>query len=404
MRENGVPYAAFGLLWRAFGAQLLMRGCSAEDAAREAGHFDEVFVQPLDLDDNTGCGNDVASVIGSFNPTWDSSLSADEQYFKAVAFAEVILRNKLEEIWAVCRASGIVREALKQMENRVVVLDRYCPWKGVLAHSEAQFVVYPSQRGGLAPKWCPAEQTVSLKSIFRLHGQEKVRRSCRSSPASPPFASATTAVSLSHATSSMMPSLPAAWRSALARKNRKDENPWVCFQNSTRKANRKKSPLKSAANRSSLHLMRVPSRLNLNSSNRIFTLICDRLTRPPTSVPFHAATKIFFVEDTGSSFRVVQQSAVPQSVGALGLLNIAVQNLVKNVKFEVRATKFGGYAFVGNPNHISSFILIKSLWKELAKRVNDNLIIAIPVREAMIFIPEKKRMNSFRSLPRRVWP
>lgn len=112
---------------------------------------------------------------------------------------------------------------------------------------------------------------------------------------------------------------------------------------------------------------------------------------PLPSVPFHAATKIFFVEDTGSSFRVVQQSAVPQSVGALGLLNIAVQNLVKNVKFEVRATKFGGYAFVGNPNHISSFILIKSLWKELAKRVNDNLIIAIPVREAMIFIPEKKK-------------
>ena len=156
VRENGVPYAAFGLLWRAFGAQLLMRGCSAEDAAREAAHFDEIFVQPLDLDDNTGCGSDVASVIGSFNPTWDSSLSADEQYFKAVAFAEVILRNKLEEIWAVCRASGIVREALKQMENRVVVLDRYCPWKGVLAHSEAQFVVYPSQRGGFGAQVVPS--------------------------------------------------------------------------------------------------------------------------------------------------------------------------------------------------------------------------------------------------------
>ena len=68
VRENGVPYAAFGLLWRAFGAQLLMRGCSAEDAAREAGHFDEVFVQPLDLDDNTGCGSDVASVIAPSTP------------------------------------------------------------------------------------------------------------------------------------------------------------------------------------------------------------------------------------------------------------------------------------------------------------------------------------------------
>ena len=54
VRENGVPYAAFGLLWREFGEEFLLRHCSKEDTAREFARFDEQFVQPLDLDDNTG--------------------------------------------------------------------------------------------------------------------------------------------------------------------------------------------------------------------------------------------------------------------------------------------------------------------------------------------------------------
>ena len=46
IRENGVPYAAFGLLWEAVGADIL-----GEELAVK---FDESFVQPLDNNDNTG--------------------------------------------------------------------------------------------------------------------------------------------------------------------------------------------------------------------------------------------------------------------------------------------------------------------------------------------------------------
>ena len=53
VRENGVPYAAFGLLWREFGQTLL---------GEEADNFDEHFIQPLDLEDNTGCGHPLASI------------------------------------------------------------------------------------------------------------------------------------------------------------------------------------------------------------------------------------------------------------------------------------------------------------------------------------------------------
>ena len=78
--------------------RLLESVTEPDEAAREAAHFDEKFIQPLDLDDNTGCGSELASAVGAFNPAWDSDVSADERYFEAVDFACGILKRKLEEL------------------------------------------------------------------------------------------------------------------------------------------------------------------------------------------------------------------------------------------------------------------------------------------------------------------
>mgnify|MGYP000255421485 CR=1 FL=1 len=59
IRENGVPYAAFGLLWEELGPEIL-----GEELAQK---FDEAFVQPLDNNDNTGEKNELAILIGNFN-------------------------------------------------------------------------------------------------------------------------------------------------------------------------------------------------------------------------------------------------------------------------------------------------------------------------------------------------
>ena len=158
VRENGVPYAAFGLLWREFGEEFLLRHCSKEDTAREFARFDEQFVQPLDLDDNTGCGSDLASAIGVFNPSWDSSAEPDECYREALAFAKTLLTKHFETIFATVRASGSVRKAYSNMKDHVVILPFYCPWKQVLAGTDAWFVVYPSQRGGFGAQTVPARR------------------------------------------------------------------------------------------------------------------------------------------------------------------------------------------------------------------------------------------------------
>lgn len=98
VRENGVPYAAFGLLWEELGGEIL--------GGTLAQRFDEEFVQPLDNNDNTGEKNELATLIGNFNPVWDETEAADgvteEErdrglsvgFLRAVQVAGLILENK----------------------------------------------------------------------------------------------------------------------------------------------------------------------------------------------------------------------------------------------------------------------------------------------------------------------
>ena len=141
-RPNGVPYAAFGLLWKVFGPRLV--------GEHQARLLDENFVQPLDLNDNTGEDCLLADAIGGFNPLWDSKDDPDACFAKAVDFAQVILQNNIDAANAVNRADALVKRALEKMEDGVVVLPCYAPWKNALYRSDARFVVYPSQRGGWA--------------------------------------------------------------------------------------------------------------------------------------------------------------------------------------------------------------------------------------------------------------
>jgi len=157
VRENGVPYAAFGLLWREFGESIIGAGCPSEQAAKEAEHFDETFIEPLDEDDNTGCGNQLAGVINTFNPSWDSDKSSDQCFIEAVDFAFVILKKKMDSIVSIYRAKELVETALADAKDNIVLLPKFAPWRMVLVPSDAEFVIYPSQRGGYSAQVIPAD-------------------------------------------------------------------------------------------------------------------------------------------------------------------------------------------------------------------------------------------------------
>ncbi len=159
-RENGVPYASLGLLWRKYGHTLI----DEEQAKR----VDKHFIQPLDLDDNTGCGNQIAQLIAAYNPAWDSDKSSDECFENAVNIAQDLLMHKLDSLKSIQRAAQVVEQALKEAKDGIIILENYAPYKQQLIPSEkALFVVYPSQRGGYCAQGIPqAFSSPQLKVAF----------------------------------------------------------------------------------------------------------------------------------------------------------------------------------------------------------------------------------------------
>ena len=91
VRKNGVPYAAFGLLWEEFGSEIL--------GEKEARKFDEDFVQPMDLADNTGLEHLLSLLIADRNPSWK-----ERMWIKTNGFLKRSLLQK--EYWntALCRS------------------------------------------------------------------------------------------------------------------------------------------------------------------------------------------------------------------------------------------------------------------------------------------------------------
>ncbi len=171
IRENGIPYAAFGLLWETLGKEIL-----GEELAKT---FDEDFVQPLDNNDNTGEKNELASLIGNFNPGWDSRENQDEAFFQAVSVAGMILENKFERYRGNERADRRAEEILKSNkeaeESRILILPEFIPCQRRLSETDIAFVVFPSNRGGYCIQPQKKEYSLNYKCSFPVEwlGKEK---------------------------------------------------------------------------------------------------------------------------------------------------------------------------------------------------------------------------------------
>ena len=180
IRENGVPYAAFGLLWEQLGAGIL-----GEELAQT---FDEAFVQPLDNNDNTGEKNELATLIGNFNPPWDAKGGSDEAFFQAVSVAGMILENKFERYRGNARADQRVEQVLEEHnpKDRILVLPEFIPCQKALAETEIAFVIFPSNRGGYCIQPQKREYSMNYKCSFPsqwlgLEGEELVKETGLSS-------------------------------------------------------------------------------------------------------------------------------------------------------------------------------------------------------------------------------
>lgn len=144
-RANGIPYAAFGLIWLSMGMQY----CSAVDRtyasmAREiASEVDRRLVQVVDAYD-TGfrlagrsvvVGVELPTVMMLIDwcvPTWNEGRTADDGYEEALALAEQVLTRLVVQVAASLASRQVIADALIEARGGIVVLPVVLPWEDVV--------------------------------------------------------------------------------------------------------------------------------------------------------------------------------------------------------------------------------------------------------------------------------
>jgi len=163
-RENKVPYAAFGLIWKHYGKDLVVeffeedsKEKSTEDLNKIWELIDESLVQPIDASD-TGYEDFKSSkenlrsyvmdsAVKSFNPTDEEGYEkAQGLFMEFVEIAKKILKREL--ICAENKIKGfkMVEESYRNAKDkRIIILKEGASWREILvSYSEPLYVIFPT--------------------------------------------------------------------------------------------------------------------------------------------------------------------------------------------------------------------------------------------------------------------
>lgn len=150
-RPNGVPYASFGLVWKAFGNGI----CESAQIAHEV---DRTLVQSVDAHDNgyliaspivDAIQCTISHVISNFNPSYDEENQDTTNIFftQALPFARTVLERAIARARGKVQAHSIVKDAIEWGDDEeIVAINVYVPWQEALieASDEVLYIVYPS--------------------------------------------------------------------------------------------------------------------------------------------------------------------------------------------------------------------------------------------------------------------
>jgi len=171
VRENGIKYCAFGLLWEEYGKDYL-KDLEIEDIDEVNDYFIKDFVEQIDAIDNGIFPKieakfkvkTLSDIFKLFNPSSFSDEDENTQFLKAENLAKIILEEEILNCIGKVKTSNIINELIEKNENKsFIVLDKYMPYEEFLISNEKAkdilFVIYPSNREGYCIKTVPTSPT-----------------------------------------------------------------------------------------------------------------------------------------------------------------------------------------------------------------------------------------------------
>lgn len=149
VRENGIPYAAFGLVWKHLGESIC-------NSAEVADSIEERMAQPIDAGDNGITLYDINeyevspyelyNVIGTFRPVWGSKTTDDEAFLNAVDFARELLLRTIAHAQAGVKMKVLVQTGYEAAaDKRILLYEDHVNRNSFIEFSDVVAVVHPSE-------------------------------------------------------------------------------------------------------------------------------------------------------------------------------------------------------------------------------------------------------------------
>jgi uncharacterized UPF0160 family protein len=147
VRDNGIPYAGFGLMWRHYGEEI----CGSSEVARL---IEERLCQPIDAGDN-GVGLydlneygvrpfELYNLVSLFAPAWGEVSSKDEAFFRAVDWARFVLSQMIAREQGNSRLEAVVDAAYQTAKDKsILVFGVSVPVMSLVQYGDVQVVVAP---------------------------------------------------------------------------------------------------------------------------------------------------------------------------------------------------------------------------------------------------------------------
>ena len=177
IRDNGIKYSSFGLLFEEYGLSYLKK-LKLKNTKAIYNYLVKDFIEAIDAIDN-GIFPEIKSiykiktvsdVIKIFNPSYGSNDNEDEQFIKAVSLAESILTEELKNVIGKVEAGVKVKKILNKTKGPILILDEYLPYEETvltsLSGKKILFAIYPSNRGGYGIKTIPISTTDKTSRVY----------------------------------------------------------------------------------------------------------------------------------------------------------------------------------------------------------------------------------------------
>lgn len=147
VRDNGIPYASFGLVWKKFGPVL----CGNDEVFAS---IEKLLVQPTDAGDS---GVEIVAkkygdiypygiynVMDTFLPSWKEKFSFDVAFTNVVSFAKRIIQREIILQNDKLSAGVLIDKAYEEStDKRLIILSGYYPFSDYVKNfPELLFIVF----------------------------------------------------------------------------------------------------------------------------------------------------------------------------------------------------------------------------------------------------------------------